>query len=58
LVVSLLIATDTTEELELTTSCNSEITYFLNKETLDGSLFLWYTSKVLCKHKHERQCKL
>ena len=39
LVVSLLIATDTTEELELTTSCNSDITHFLNKETLTGLFF-------------------
>ena len=36
----LLIATDTTEELELTTSCNSDITHFLNKETLTGSFFV------------------
>ena len=39
LVVSLLIATDTTEELELTTSCNSDITYLFNKETLTGLFF-------------------
>ena len=31
--------TVTTEELEFTTSCNSDITYF-SKEILDGSLFL------------------
>ena len=49
LVVSLLIATDTTEELELTTSCNSDITYFFNKETLTGlffcaSMYRYYTN--------------
>ena len=49
LVVSLLIATDTTEELELTTSCNSDITYFLKGMSLDIPFFyatIYYVQRL------------